>query len=148
VAWWGAVVATSVLIWDFYKWKTSGAKIRLLVQSRMKMFGDPSLEDDTFVMFKVTNIGSRPTTITTVGFRYYENWWRKIRKKENLTFIVPNPALNHQQLPYVLDVGQEWMGGTKQTKDIEKYANEGYLIAEIYDSVHEKPSSGRVVINK
>lgn len=146
VAWWGAIIATSVLIRDIYKWKTAGAKIRFLVQSGMSMLGDPEREDVTLVTARVTNIGDRPTTITTVGFKYYKNWWKKFRRKPSKAYVVPSPAFNHQVLPYILEVGQEW-GGVNQTEDLENMANDGYLIMEVYDSVHNKPSTGRVIIN-
>lgn len=148
VAWWGAIIATTVLLWDIYKWKTAGAKIRLLVQSGMQMIGDPQRENLTLVTSRVTNIGDRPTTITTIGFKYYKNRWQKIRNKPSQAYVVPNPAFNHQVLPYILEVGQEWLGGTNQTEDLEKMAKEGYLIMEVYDSVHTKPSSDRVIINE
>ena len=148
VAWWGAIIATTVLVWDIYKWRTSGARIRLLVQSGMKLFGDPDMEDDTFITFKVTNIGDRPTTITAVGFRHYETLFSRLRKKVNKACIITNPEFNHQRLPYVLEVGEEWMGGTKQTDEFVDMAINGYLIVEVCDSVHEKPSFGKVVINE
>lgn len=147
VAWWGAIVATIVFLWDIYKWKTAGAKIRLLVQSGMQIIGDPQRGNLTLVTARVTNIGDRPTTITTIGFKFYTNWWQKIRNKPNQAYVVPHPELNHQVLPYILEVGQEWQGGTNQTDDLEKMAKEGYLIMEVYDSVHMKPSSGRVIIS-
>ena len=147
VAWWGAILATTVLVWDIYKWKTSGSKLRLLVQTGMKLMGDPETEDDTFVTFKVTNIGDRPTTITVVGFKYYKSWLDKYRNKTDKAFVIPNPQFNHQVLPYILEVGQEWMGGTKQTDDVIDMAKNGYLILELCDSVHKKPSTGRVVVH-
>ncbi len=44
VAWWGAIVATVVLVWDIYKWKTSGPKIRFVVCPGMIVVGDPTRE--------------------------------------------------------------------------------------------------------
>ncbi|MEJ1402549.1 MAG: hypothetical protein RPU61_03400 [Candidatus Sedimenticola sp. (ex Thyasira tokunagai)] len=146
VAWWGAIIATIILVWDVYKWKTSGAKIRYFVSSEMKLFGGIEDNDKTYITFRVANIGDRPTTITTIGGKYYKSLWRKLTNKVDQAFVIPSPAFNHQVLPYVLEVGQEWMGGAEQTEDIEEMAKSGYLIIEVYDSVHKKPSSDRVII--
>ena len=73
VAWWGAVVATAVFIWDIYKWKTSGAKISLKTSSNMKAFNIPNKEKDTWIVVTVENNGDRPTTITIVALKRYKN---------------------------------------------------------------------------
>lgn len=148
VAWWGAIIATVVLAWDIYKWKTSGAKIRLLVSSGMSLYGGGVQDENTYITFRVTNVGDRPTTITTIAGKHYKNMWAKLRNKVTQAFVIPNPTFNHQHLPHMLEVGQEWMGGAEQTSDIEEMAKNGYLFIEVYDSVHEKPSIGRVVINE
>lgn len=147
VAWWGAIIATTVLVWDVFKWITSGAKIRLLVSSNMQMFGGFEQNDKNYITLRVTNVGDRPTTISTIGGKHYKNLWSKLTNKVNQAFVIPNPALNNQQLPYVLDVGQEWMGGADQTEEIERMAKDGYLIMEVYDAVHKNPTKGRVIIN-
>lgn len=146
VAWWGAIVATGVLIWDVYKWKSSGARLRLKVQAGMKMLGDPAREQETWVTVRVTNVGNQPTTITTVGLRHYASWWDYVRRKPAKSFIIPQPSLSHQTLPHVLDVGQEWLGGAVQTCDIETMAEDGRLVIEVYDAVHNRPVIGRVVV--
>lgn len=146
VAWWGAIIATTVLVWETYKWRNSGARIRYFVASGMKTFGGLGGDEKTYITFRVTNIGDRPTTITTVAGKYYKNLWRKITNKVDQAFIIPNPAFNHQVTPYVLEAGQEWMGGAEQTVGIEEMAKNGYLIIEVYDSVHKEPSSDRVII--
>jgi hypothetical protein len=49
-AWWGAVIATAVLIWDIYKWRTAGPRIALDVRSGMKFLNDPARgKDDRFL---------------------------------------------------------------------------------------------------
>ena len=63
VAWWGAIVATSVLIWDIYKWRTSGPRIKFIVQPNSLVVGDPARKGKRFISVKATNVGDRPTTI-------------------------------------------------------------------------------------
>jgi hypothetical protein len=53
-AWWGAIVATGVAIWDFVKWKRRNTP-RLKIEARQN-------EDDEFVV-KIANIGEVPALI-------------------------------------------------------------------------------------
>jgi len=120
-AWWGAVVASIVLIWDIYKWKTDGPKLNMLVTPNMKCMGDPSRENITWVFATITNVGSRPTTIKSIGMWYYKNKFNYFRNKVEFAAIFPNP--NDQfRLPYVLKPGEEWVGLVPQDRlyeDIE-----------------------------
>jgi len=43
---WGAFIATVVLIWDVYKWITSGPWIHLEVKANMLMYGDSAMPQD------------------------------------------------------------------------------------------------------
>lgn len=147
VAWWGAIIATLVLAWDIFKWRQTGANLRIFTKSGMKTFGIPTTQDDTFVTVRVTNIGDRPTTITVIGLRYYKNRWNKLRNKVDQHFLVPKPSFGHQPLPYVLNVGEEWMGGVQQEEDLVKMARDGLVYIEVCDSVHAKSQLARVTID-
>jgi HJR/Mrr/RecB family endonuclease len=69
VAWWGAVLATIVFLWDIYKWRTAGRKLRVSVQSGMKSINMPQFEGKTLIHVNVSNYGDRPTTITNLGYQ-------------------------------------------------------------------------------
>ena len=58
-AWWGAIVATGVAIWDVVKWKRRNTP-RLKIETRQN-------EDDEFVV-KIANIGEVPALIEEVRF--------------------------------------------------------------------------------
>ncbi|HHG3514806.1 TPA: hypothetical protein ACPV0E_001724 [Vibrio parahaemolyticus] len=108
-AWWGAIVASIVLIWDVYKWKTDGPMLNVLLAPNMKTFGDPERDDMTWVSITVTNVGSRPTTLKSVGMWYHKDRMSYWRKKVQHAAIFPNP--NKQfPLPFVLKPGEEWIG--------------------------------------
>ena len=148
-AWWGAVIATLVLAWDFFKWKMSGPIINVSASPNMKTFGGipDGLEDKTFVVVEVTNTGDRKTTLThLVGFQY-KSLLQKVRKKQDKSFIVANPALS-QPIPHILEPGERWMGGIEQNEELEKMSREGYLYCGVYHSSGKKPVLQRVVINK
>lgn len=143
VAWWGAIIATIVLIWDIFKWTASGPKIRMNVRSNRRLIGFPGREDEQLIMVEAVNIGDRPTTLTLVGLIHYDGWLDRIRKKPSVQYAVPNPTIT-QALPYVLEPGKMWTGGITQSEDVEELSSQGHLICQLYDSWHTKPFQKRM----
>jgi len=148
-AWWGATIATLVLAWDIYKWKRSGPIVNVSASPNMETFGGVpnSLNNKTFVVVEVTNTGSKKTTLThLVGF-YYKSLFHKLRKKQEKSFIVANPALSGP-LPHVLESGERWLGAIEQNKELEEMSRNGYLFVGVYHSFGRKPILKRVIIIK
>ena len=149
VAWWGAIIATFVLLWDIYKWKTSGPKIRFRANPNMKTFNIPSREGKTWISATAENVGTGATTITNLGFQYYRNWFKKIfRKPDSSGVIASAEATPNQSIPYILNPGTIWQGLALQTKELEENSRKGYLICELYYSQSKKPKEYRVIIEK
>lgn len=148
-AWWGAIIATLVFVWDVYKWNRSGPLINVSASPNMETFGDisDSLDDEIYIVVEVTNTGDRKTTITHLVIYYYKSMLRRFLKKTDKNFIVPNPALSHH-MPYVLEPGERWLGGIKQSQRHEEMSRNGYLYFGVYHSSGKKPALQRVVINK
>jgi hypothetical protein len=138
VAWWGAILSTIILAWDIYKWRTSGTRLRMNVQTGMESCNIPEYEGKQLVLVNVSNYGNQPTTITCLGFRFYPNLLSKIRSKNTNAFIVPHPNTT-QPIPFELKQGSLWNGIVEQTPDLVNMANSGYLICELYCSHKEKP---------
>jgi hypothetical protein len=147
VAWWGAVVATLVLLWDVYKFLRQGPSLRINARPDMQAYGMPGREEDTFVIVEAVNVGDRPTTLTIIGLRYYTSHFQRWRRKPQRTMIVPDPALT-QPLPHVLEPGKMWAGGITQNAELEQMAGDGILVCEVYDSWHKKPHTGRVKLDR
>ncbi len=145
VAWWGAIIATLVLIWDIYKWKRTGPILRVRVKSNMKTTGIPMYENDTLVVIEAVNMGDRPTTITLVGTVYYKSFFDRLQKKPHQHFVHPNPILT-QQLPYVLEPGKIWSGAIKQDISLEEKVKKGYLVCQLYDAYHKNPHENKITI--
>jgi hypothetical protein len=64
VAWIGAVSGVSGLMWDFYKWKTSGPKLSVSVKPGMVIMERrkrPS--EETLVVIRIQNIGTAPFSV-------------------------------------------------------------------------------------
>jgi len=147
VAWWGAIVATVVLVWDIYKWKNSGPKIRFTVRSGMMVVGDPTRKGQFFISTEATNIGDRPTTITNLVIQHYNSYFDMIRHKPKTSMLVAQPS-TAQPLPFILQPGVVWQGLAPQTEEIEKLASDGYLVCGLCHSHSDKEIDRRVIINK
>ncbi|MBI9086698.1 MAG: hypothetical protein JEZ11_24085 [Desulfobacterales bacterium] len=148
-AWWGALIATMVLVWDVYKWKRIGPIINVSASPDMQTYGGISdgEDDKEFVAVEVTNTGDRKTTLThLVGFQY-ANRFQRLLKKRNEAFIVTNPAFS-TTLPYVLDPGERWVGGIEQNKNLEDLSRNGFLYCGVYHSSGKKPVLQRVIVRE
>ena len=146
-AWWGAIVASLILIWDIYKWKRSGPIVRVSASPNMRTYGNisDSQKDKTYVVVEVTNTGDRKTTIThLIGF-HYKSFFQKILKKRNKAFVVAIPALS-EPLPYVLEPGERWLGGIDQNNKLEEISQNGFLYCGVYHSSGKRPVLERVII--
>jgi hypothetical protein len=150
-AWWGAVIATFLIIWDIYKWKHSGSIINVTASPNMQAIGNfPNHEGDKdYISIIVTNTGNIKTTITHLVIFYYKYKpvLSKILKKKAKTFFVPAPFFS-PPLPLILEPGERWLCGIEQTNEWVKLSRNGLLYCGIYHSGSKKPVMQRVVIHK
>lgn len=149
VAWWGAIIATLVLAWDIYKWKTRGPNLHIRLTPNMKVIGDPVREGQTWVTINVSNVGDRPTTIKSFGFEFYPSLYSKIRGKSETAFFITNPS-DAKPLPLVLSPGEEWIGMAPQDKedlDLKTMARDGYLVGYLSVSHSRKPLKKRLIFS-
>jgi len=149
-AWWGAIIATLVLLWDMYKWKRSGPIINVSALPNMQTVGKiPNhLEGKKYIAVEVTNTGDKKTTITHLVVFHYKSLFRKIRGKKDKSFFVATPALFPPSLPHMIEPGERWLGGVEQTSELEEMSKNGYLYCGVYHSSGKKPILQRVVIHK
>jgi hypothetical protein len=85
VAWWGAILSTTVFLWDIYKYRHAGPKLWFRVQTGMALV--PSDDKRTFISSEVVNYGDRPTTLTNLTLDYFEKplswaWLRDLVRRE------------------------------------------------------------------
>ncbi len=149
-AWWGAIVATLVFLWDIYKWKTRGPRLSMRLSPHMVVIGDPRREGKTWVTVTVTNTGDQPTTIKSLALEYYTSVWKRIRIRAEKAFVVASPN-DHYPLPRVLNPGDEWMGFMPQDRgdiDLEAMSRNGYLVVLLSQSHTDKALRKRLIIKK
>ena len=145
-AWWGAVVATLVFVWDIYKWRHRGASVRVTVTPGMKVHPTlPPTGKTTFVLVVATNDGGQPTTITHLSGVYFPTLWHKIFRRGGQNFVIVNIAPG-KPLPHVLSTGQQWTGLIDQNHLVKSYGTSGRLYCGVFHSMSPKPVYRRVVL--
>jgi hypothetical protein len=109
----GAVTGTSALFWDFYKWRTSGPRLKVeALSGYIAATPNPVMQQGkTYTLVSVTNRGDRPTTLEQVSGQYFETEnMRSGREKFIVIPQSPNP------LPFLLEPGRSWQGMISEDK--------------------------------
>jgi hypothetical protein len=141
-AWWGAGLATIVLLWDVYKWRSSRVNLRISAQPYMQSLNPITkrLDDDLNIYVEVVNNGDKTTTLTHLMVKHYRNTFDRLRGKTSMQGLVPNPGGG--TLPFELGPGKRWTALMDQ-KDLEaKSGTDGYLYCGI---AHSAASIGQYV---
>lgn len=148
-AWWGAIVATAVLVWDVIKWRRSGPIIRMSVSGNMQTINmGPRFDGQTWIFASVVNGGARPTTLTNFSGVYYRSRLRRLlRLKPDQAFIVTSPEVS-KPMPCTLSPGEKWDGVLLQTQQVETWATDGVLYVQVHHSVRQRPVMRRVVLSE
>lgn len=144
VAWWGAIVATFVLVWDVYKWTRRGPDVRVEAAPNMKVFPKlPHTGDTNFIFVAATNHGAQPTTVTHLAGVYYPSLWHKFTRRKGQHFVVFNNALG-TPFPHVLPPGERWTGAIDQDDATKKYGSSGRFYCGVFHSHSKKAVYRRV----
>lgn len=145
-AWWGAIVASMILIWDVYKWIKSGTALRLnAVPDKQLLYDEiPKPTDTKYINVDVSNTGDKKTTVThLVGVCHTSLWRWLFRRKPDINFFVPTPGFA-KPLPYVLQPGEKWSGTIEQTKQLEDWMKTGRFYCGVNHSNKSKAQLVRV----
>lgn len=145
VAWWGAIIATTILLWDIYKWKKSGVDLRVRICPNMEIFGGHEPDENTYVMVVVVNRGDRATTITHLTAYYFKDKLSRIRKKADKSMFITDPSPS-QPIPHKLNPGEQWMGMIIQDEELEQRAKSGILCVSVVHTGKEKLSYQQINI--
>lgn len=137
-AWWGALIATVVLIWDIFKWSKEGPTLDVDVTPNMKVVGDPLRQADTYIAIRATNSGDLPTTITNVGLKHFKNRLAFLRGRPDSQWIVVKPDFA-RPLPYLVAPGDIWDGGALQDERALGLMSKGLLYCYVFHSASKRP---------
>lgn len=150
VAWWGAIVATLVLLWDIMKWLQSGPKLkkRIFLNAHYddgKVISQEKLENgvetaifEKYCHIELVNIGNMPTTIMGISATHK-------KKRNGFQMGTMQQAFTEhfgKKLPHVVSPGEVWSCrlGMGHYKSILKY---GRPEIHVYLSHLKRPLSVR-----
>ncbi len=146
-AWWGAAIATLVLVWDIFKWQRSGPIVVVSANPNMVVLGGSlpgTRQDKKYIAINVTNNGDRPTTITHCVTYYYANIFKRLLNKSSEQFVIH--PLGTQPIPHVLEPGGQWLGAGEQTEEFVTLSRKGHLCFGVHFSSRKRAVLQRVVI--
>lgn len=139
-AWWGAFIATVVLLFEYYKYTRCGPRIRCDAKYGWKIMMEGTQDDNKYIFFTVTNIGDRPTTITGQAVMHWPTRIKKAFCKSGNQFIVKGGLHGFGKVPAVIPPGEIWNGLARINEDIEGLMNnEGYLYLSLSFSHRRRP---------
>ncbi len=149
VAWWGAILSTIVFLWDVYKFRTAGAKLRFSVRTGMQSINVPSFDGKTSFKPKrritVSDLPRLQILACTISRIDGHGLACGIVLPRPQSYLIQTQA---QPFPCELKPGAVWRGLTEQVPQIEEWARKGILYFDLYHSHSEKPIRRRVVIRR
>jgi hypothetical protein len=145
VAWWGAILASLVFLWDIVKWIKAGPVVRYrivldTVYPDSKVLKIEKIENGEkgelapYCHIELVNIGTIPTTVMGMSASHKDKKNEGILGFTNQTFI---PHYN-KNLPYVLRPGEVW-SCRLEMPDLYRLAKRGKPYIEISTSHKRKP---------
>jgi hypothetical protein len=146
-AWWGALVGTLALGWEVYVSLRSGPRVRVRANPNMLVFPrNPATADSLFLSVTAINRGTGPTTITLFCGYHFRSVWAVVTRRRQEFVIQSQPGLG-QDLPHVLQPGEQWSGMADQAK-LLKTCPGGYLCVGVLHNQAKHPVLARVRFSK
>ncbi len=148
-AWWGAIIASVVLLWDIFKWFSKGARILVSAAPNMQTVNPlkGKLDDEKMILVEVVNIGDLPTTITHLTIYQYSSFWDKLRNKRSNQGVIPMQGAG-SELPHLLGSGARWVGRIDQSDVIDKFCKDKIFYCGVYHTFSKKPVASTVNLAK
>ena len=129
-AWYAAVLATFVFVWDMVKWKRSGPRLK-------------ARTCQTPTGFVVTNVGDGPATIESVQVRLFQRRRLPWSKREVALSKVLGLFCGTRFLPLTLAPGEPWeahIAPVVSAPPIPTFPTEGVqLVVEIVEAHRRRP---------
>lgn len=151
-AWWGAIVASLVFMWDVLKWRRDKARLEIQVDGNIKVLNEDEADQRHWIKVSVINSGSRATTIQMVGIDTHKNLLDRVIGKAEESFAFPNAGRTHP-LPCRIEPGEEWSGLIPQINrrngmDLREMSLEKPLTVVIRQTISPKIIRRRLLIGK
>lgn len=141
-AWIGAGTGTAAILWDIYKWWTSGPNVTITVAPNMTMMTGGKVSKQKYMMVAAVNTGTAKTTLTTLAWRAYPSrLWALLRRRASQMITIniqPTP------LPHPLDVGETWTTTVPEDDRIGPTTKAAVIECLLYHAWSPKPAKARV----
>ena len=126
-AWYAAVVATGVLIWDVVKWKKGGPQIKAEAFAGWESYGVSEMEGKSLTLVKATNVGDLPTTLSSWGMYWYPEGVSVKKKEARKAFVMQGGLAGLGQVPKKLEPGDVWSGVASEDDQYNDMLRTGQL---------------------
>lgn len=131
-----ALVSTTVLLWDLYKWRVSKTP-NLVITANGGMVSTERRDRNTYISVRVVNIGEKAVKLHLISYEFYKNKPSKFNKRkpdEIGLFNLFGSQMVSAPLPHKIEVGEDWTGFLIQTEELEQKVKEGFFYILANDS--------------
>jgi hypothetical protein len=147
LAWLGAITGTSALVWDVFKWKRSGANLRVAVMLDMTVdengfFREEFAPPNPYMAVRIVNEGQASTILESLQIVIYENKKKKRDYEEKARVIIFGTHLG--KLPHTLAPAHKWVGAILQTPELEYSIQNELVYLEVHHTFNRRPTIIRV----
>jgi hypothetical protein len=147
-AWYAAIVATVVAVFDFVKWSRSGPRIKADIRTGQKLVGMPEYGDADIILVNIANIGAAATTVTHCML---ECWPKGVNPSEKTSerrlVILQNDERVGKRLPVKIELGDTWACISPESDAIRALLSEGTVDLYCVFSHTEKALRARLKRN-
>ena len=143
-AWWGAIVATIIAIWEFLKWIGAGAKLKINIYY---------WEENEGLGFRliIINVGDAPASVEDMSLKIYRKKFLFFRFYETdiHRFSYVGGEMEMRLPPFLLSQGENWESSIYPPNDF-KYVpkNNANLFLFVSESHRKKPYIVKVKVEK
>ena len=145
------IIGLAALLFGIYKWRFSGARVRLRVTSSDQRYGHLAMliqPGQELVVVEAVNVGRQNTVLTHLFASYYENIWQRLLKMNEKTYVItPSPNLANG-LPFDLEPGARWVGASYQPAWVAEASRNGHLIIGMHHSAGRSSVRKRLIVPK
>lgn len=147
-AWWGAGIASMVLLWDIYKWLKSKSNVKVSASPNMQTINsiEGCLGDEKYIAVEVVNQSDRLTTITHLVIAHYQNVWHKLINKKSTQGVITDP-LGGPPIPHELAPGARWIGMINQNDVVTKIGESGLFYCGVLHTAKKNPVMVKVKLS-
>lgn len=147
-AWWGAIIATLVFIWEIYKWHDDRPKLRVTIGSDLVIWNElTGIGDKKYLRISVVNRGGTTTKIEALHFFHYKSYFKFLFSKPSQNAWLIHVVHPNEPMPFKIDINERWTVNLEQTDELYEFSKNGFFCVAIYCSHCDKPIRKKIKFN-